>query len=39
VQPHGGPGSPQTNDVTVDRRGLVYIVDRNLGFDILEPTA
>ena len=27
---------PQTNDVDVDDRGLVYIVDRYAGFDILE---
>src|SRR5688572_26342226 len=27
---------PQTNDVDVDGRGLVYIVDRYVGFDILE---
>ena len=28
--------APQTNDVDVDERGLVYIVDRYTGFDILE---
>jgi len=27
---------PQTNDVDVDSRGLVYIVDRYAGFDVLE---
>ena len=36
-EPCGGQVSPQTNDVEVDPRGLVYIVDRNCGFDILEP--
>jgi hypothetical protein len=38
--PHPAPGkaAPQTNDVDVDERGLVYIVDRYRGFDILEFT-
>jgi hypothetical protein len=35
-EPCGGYSAPQTNDVEVDARGLVYIVDRNCGFDILE---
>lgn len=35
-EPCGGFKTPQTNDVEVDARGLVYIVDRNCGFDILE---
>jgi hypothetical protein len=35
-QPCGGQPSPQTNDVEVDARGLVYIIDRHCGFDILE---
>jgi hypothetical protein len=35
--PGAGQVSPQTNDVEVDARGLVYIVDRHCGFDILEP--
>ena len=35
-EPCGGQDSPQTNDVEVDARGLVYLVDRNCGFDILE---
>lgn len=35
-EPCGGQPSPQTNDVEVDARGLVYIVDRHCGFDILE---
>jgi hypothetical protein len=38
-EPVGGQPSPQSNDVDVDRRGLVYLLDRNVGFDILEPTA
>ena len=35
-QPAAGRSAPQTNDVDVDARGLVYIVDRYAGFDILE---
>jgi hypothetical protein len=35
-QPAAGKVAPQTNDVDVDDRGLVYIVDRYTGFDILE---
>lgn len=35
-QPAAGKAAPQTNDVDVDDRGLVYIVDRYAGFDILE---
>lgn len=35
-EPCGGQATPQTNDVEVDARGLVYIIDRNCGFDILE---
>ncbi|HYH40443.1 MAG TPA: hypothetical protein VD867_00550 [Burkholderiales bacterium] len=35
-EPAAGKVAPQTNDVDVDERGLVYIVDRYLGFDILE---
>jgi len=37
-EPVGGEPAPQTNDVDTDSRGLVYIIDRNRGFDILEPT-
>lgn len=35
--PHPAPGraAPQTNDVYVDERGLIYIVDRYQGFEIL----
>ena len=38
-EPRPGYTSPQTNDVDVDERGLVYILDRDCGFDILEYTA
>ncbi len=34
-EPVGGKPCPQTNDVDVDERGLIYIVDRYLGFDVL----
>ena len=36
--PAGGRPAPQTNDVFVDARGLITIVDRHVGFDILEFT-
>ena len=35
-EPARGLTSPQSNDVDTDARGLVYLVDRDLGFDILE---
>ncbi len=35
-EPAGDQKSPQSNDVEVDERGLIYLVDRNLGFDVLE---
>jgi hypothetical protein len=35
-QPVAGQASPQSNDVDVDDRGLIYLLDRNNGFDILE---
>ena len=35
-EPAGGQPSPQSNDVDVDERGLVYLLDRNVGLDILE---
>ena len=38
-EPRGGFPSPQSNDVDVDGRGLVYLIDRDSGFDILEMTA
>ena len=34
--PAPGTAAPQTNDVDVDSRGLIYIVDRYAGFDVLE---
>jgi hypothetical protein len=27
---------PQSNDVDVDDKGLIYVLDRNRGLDILE---
>jgi hypothetical protein len=35
-EPAQGRPCPQTNDVDVDERGLIYLVDRYAGFDILE---
>jgi hypothetical protein len=35
-EPCGGFPSPQANDVFVDDRNLIYMVDRNCGLDILE---
>ena len=35
-EPAGGRAAPQTNDVALDDKGLVYIVDRYVGFDVLE---
>jgi hypothetical protein len=35
-EPAVGKAAPQTNDVDVDERGLIYIVDRFNGFDVLE---
>ena len=35
-EPHGGRPSPQSNDVEIDDRGLIYLADRNVGLDILE---
>jgi len=37
-EPVGDEPSPQSNDVDVDDRGLIYMIDRNRGFDILEMT-
>jgi len=34
--PRAGFDGPQSNDVCVDERGLIYLLDRNAGFDILE---
>jgi hypothetical protein len=30
--------APQSNDVALDQRGLIYLVDRHVGFDVLEFT-
>jgi hypothetical protein len=35
-EPCGGFAAPQSNDVDLDSRGLIYLVDRNCGFDVLE---
>lgn len=35
-EPVGGHPAPQSNDVDVDGRGLIYVIDRLAGFDILE---
>jgi hypothetical protein len=35
-EPGGGFPGPQSNDVDVDARGLIYLLDRNQGLDILE---
>lgn len=34
--PAAGCVAPQSNDVTLDERGLIYMVDRLKGFDVLE---
>jgi len=33
-EPCGGKTSPQSNDVVLDDRGLIYVVDRLVGFDV-----
>jgi hypothetical protein len=35
-EPVGGRPAPQSNDVALDDRGLIYVVDRHVGFDVLE---
>ncbi len=35
-EPVGGRAAPQSNDVMLDTRGLIYVVDRHVGFDVLE---
>jgi hypothetical protein len=35
-EPAGGRLAPQSNDVMLDQRGLIYVVDRHVGFDVLE---
>ena len=37
-EPVSGEKRPQSNDVFVDDRDLVYVIDRNVGLDILGPT-
>ncbi|WP_193368449.1 RNA polymerase subunit sigma-70 [Pelagibius marinus] len=37
-EPRAKEPSPQSNDVDVDEHGLIYLIDRNCGFDILEMT-
>lgn len=34
--PVGERKAPQSNDVMLDERGLIYVVDRHVGFDVLE---
>jgi hypothetical protein len=35
-EPCGSRAAPQSNDVMLDSRGLIYVVDRLVGFDVLE---
>lgn len=35
-EPAGGRAAPRTNDVDVDARGLIYIVNRHAGSEVLE---
>jgi hypothetical protein len=35
-EPAAGRPAPQSNDVALDARGLIYVIDRHVGFDILE---
>jgi hypothetical protein len=35
-EPVGDRAAPQSNDVMLDSRGLIYVVDRHVGFDVLE---
>ena len=39
--PDAAPGAarPSSNDVTIDDRGLIYLVDRVHGVDIIETSA
>ena len=37
-EPATGNTAPLSNDVFVDPGGLVYLIDRDNGFDILEPS-
>ena len=35
-EPVSGRRAPQSNDVALDDRALIYVVDRNIGFDVLD---
>src|SRR6266851_1919782 len=35
-EPVAPRAAPQSNDVALDARGLIYLVDRHVGFDVLE---
>jgi hypothetical protein len=35
-EPVAGRPAPQSNDVALDPHGLIYMIDRHVGFDILE---
>ncbi|HEX9808909.1 MAG TPA: RNA polymerase subunit sigma-70 [Alphaproteobacteria bacterium] len=35
-EPGKGHSAPQTNDVALDDRGLIYITDKDRGFDVIE---
>ncbi len=37
-EPLAGEASPQSNDVDLDHRGLIYLLDRDRGLDVLEMT-
>ena len=37
-EPLAGEACPQSNDVDLDARGLIYLLDRDRGLDILEMT-
>jgi len=37
-EPREGFASPQSNDVEIDDRGLMYLFNRDKGFNILEFT-
>jgi hypothetical protein len=35
-EPVAGRPAPQSNDVALDDRGLIYMIDRHVGFDVLQ---
>ena len=37
-EPLAGESCPQSNDVDLDERGLIYLLDRDRGLDVLEMT-